>query len=585
MLAALQEEIRGQSFTNIKDLILATLDDETLSLKTKRDRLKAACQTSRDSLDTMQRLMADYKLGVLDIELKPPFEPLLEKLNNISRDIRMAHDQRLERRRVALETMTALTDELEELPPCTIPTGNVSGAGSLSLGTICDLESAVEEMQILSKERAKQAEAICNEINALKKLLGIQDETLRISSAGKLSQKRLTDLRIAKDHLEKETTRRRDEMNSLHMRRSNLRKMLDMDPVPLSSFLGQDEFDAVKQDLSLLENLKLQHMEKFVKKARKELISLGSRLFLTTEEITLPREDYTEEALVEHENAILCFSRELENPERQKISKYISEFLHIQEIEAELTELMKDPTRYNRRGKEMLSEQKKRDFVTRRKPAIVAMLSKLLNEWAMNHDQTILVFGKDIRNEIHELNAKLNHVRSNSRVVRPIPPPVANEQDRRSSSRLGKSVPIDQRESQSQSQSQNQDQKHIPSSTSSQVVTAAATDNAKSSSERKNRTRKSQALAAIKSAPARIKRALNPHPGISKDRRLSNSSKPIKVAPSENKNVSERPKGGKENVLSPGTAFQEWKRKKVPRDNPNDTYTLGPSFRYSTDGF
>lgn len=560
-LAALQEEIRGRTFTSIKDLVLVTLDDETSKAKAKRDRLKAACQTARDSLEQMQRLMVDYKLGELDVEMVPPFEPLLERLNNVSRDIRLAHDQRLERRRLALETMTALTDDLEEVPPCSLPTGNVAGDGSLSLATICDLESGVEEMQILSRERTKLANALTDEIANLEKKLGIQGAPPvcnRSSSAGSLSRKRLRELQGVRDELKRKVSEREADMAELQMRRSNLRRMLDLEFLPVPDLLGPADFNLVYQDLGDLEKMRLQHMEKFVKKARKELVDIGARLFLRPEEVVLPRDEYTEEVLVEHENAILEFRRALEDPERQKISKYVTEYLRIQDVERELTELMKDPTRYNRRGKEMLSEQKKRDFVTRRKPPVVASLTKLLDQWASTHDKPLLVFGSDIRDDLHGLNDKLNHVRSASRLARPIAPPKLN--DSIQNSRHGKVKP----------QGGNRSLPAVPEASATEI---------------RPKLRKSRAMEAIRTAPAKLKRALN-YPGVSKQRKSSSPSKPINAAPTTKSGSQPRQSSyEKENILSPGTAFQEWKRKKVVQTNPNDTYTLGGSFRYSTDGF
>lgn len=378
------------------------------------DEMRDHCTRLYEEIKTMQTQLSDVDFDAHLSEIKAPYLPVARELEATKTKLLGWHTQRSKRSVAASERIVELESVLEE--------DKTELATDLSQNSICGMEARVADLIRLRDSRVAVMDKYATEIEDLWTSLGIQGQgelaefvaTYQTSPDRWLGKNGVAHLETQVQSLKEELEARKEQTNRLVKELAFLYEMLEIPETEQSDAVRQTSYSDERladldNELQRLQEAKVAHMSKFIDKAKARLGELWEKMYFSEEEIKnfapYHSSESSEEVLKACQDEIARIEALVRDPERLHLFAMVHRLKTLQAREVELERIEKDPSRFNRRGKERLEEQRMRSSVAK-KPEVVRELKVSLEKWHENHDP-FLIYGKPILDEVIEEESKL----------------------------------------------------------------------------------------------------------------------------------------------------------------------------------
>ncbi|PRT55859.1 Anaphase spindle elongation protein 1 [Wickerhamiella sorbophila] len=396
------------------------------------DEMRDHCTRLYEEIKTMQTQLSDVDFDAHLSEIKAPYLPVARELEATKTKLLGWHTQRSKRSVAASKRIVELESALEE-EKTKLPT-------DLSQNSICGMEARVADLIRMRDSRVALMDKVASEVEDLWSDLGIRGQgelaefvaTYQTNPDPWLGKSGVDHLQTQVQSLRDELEARKQQTNRLVKELQFLYEMLEIPPTDQSSALTQTVFSeerlaGLSDELQRLQEAKVAHMSKFIEKAKARLRELWEKMYFSEEETKqfapYHSSECSEEILKACQDEIARIEALVRDPERLHLFAMVHRLKTLQAREIELERIEKDPSRFNKRGKERLEEQRMRSSVAK-KPEVVRELKVSLEKWHENHEP-FLIYGKPIIDEVLEEESKLLYRRPrHSRDSKPAAPPV-----------------------------------------------------------------------------------------------------------------------------------------------------------------
>lgn len=396
------------------------------------DGLRDRCTSLHAEIEKMQKELSDVDFEANLGEIKPPYKVLCQNLEATKTKLLGWHAQRSKRAAAASERITELEAILQQ-PQTVLPT-------DLSQSSICKMEARVAELTRLRDARVAEMHKLASEAQDLWDALGTdadRNEALKTLTENYqtapepwLGADGTRGLWDAVEGLRKEKERRQQQVAALAKELNFLYEMLDIPETERDVGLNEtsltaERVEALQAELARLQQAKAAHMSKFIDRAKTRLEELWEKMYFAPEETAkfapYNSTEVTEQILQALHDEISRIEDLVRDPERLHLYALVHRLKMLQSRELELERLEQDPSRFNRRGKERLEEQRMRSSVAK-KPQVVVELKTCLEKWQESHEP-FLIYGKPVLDEVMAEESKLLYRRPRARGLQPAAKP------------------------------------------------------------------------------------------------------------------------------------------------------------------
>lgn len=321
-------------------------DVDTLN-KEKHDRLKSLKRLRNDEQELCDRLvMPQHELNFVGC-------PTLEQLRELEQNVKFLKAEKGRR----LELFKKLQASIKQL------------------WTELDAEPVMEMEQRLCREDA--------------------DDTFV------LSNQNLEDMTNLQKKLEQEHSDLIQQIDGLRARVKSLYERLDTCKEEREKFLKKTASNTPKiakmfmKEVERLEELKRQHMQKFIESIRKELVSLWDKCYFGDDQrqLFMPfySDVFTEETLAEHEHQVTTVKNFYED--NKEMFKIVEKRESLWKKKLEFENRSTDSNRLNNRGGALLKEEKIRKAVEKELPKVESEIRKRVIVWEKENETYFMFNG------------------------------------------------------------------------------------------------------------------------------------------------------------------------------------------------
>ncbi|KAG9068009.1 hypothetical protein KI688_011600 [Linnemannia hyalina] len=414
------EQQKEEESQALFEKLLVVLNDHIQHVAQTKDAFTQETDRMWDNMQRMNRLMGQSDEAPTKLIDTLANMTLWDRRVTLQEEYSYIYDQYTQK----LDVIKKLHKELETyipiLGPAFVNPGPFPEEGAeVSFEVMQTFSDNIAECEKEQKTRIKKVEADITIIKGIWDELGATerdsfDQEVIEGSGGEysISDDILRRLERKKAELQVERSRREIVLQELQADVTRLWDKLRVDVDEREEFLAGhrtlcvETIRAFKEELTSLEELRVQKVQDFILMEREEIIELWMQLRYGHEqqESFTPFYDdsFTEENLTAHENEVARLKQEMEEAAHilEIVARYEARLHAIEELEKSTH----SADRFNTRGDpgRLLREEKERKQNARELPKLEAELTEALNRWQEEKGHHFLVYGEEY---IHTMQA------------------------------------------------------------------------------------------------------------------------------------------------------------------------------------
>ncbi|KAG0060161.1 hypothetical protein BGZ89_012497 [Linnemannia elongata] len=414
------EQQKEEESQALFEKLLVVLNDHIQQVAQTKDAFTQETDRMWDNMQRMNRLMGQSDEAPTKLIDTLANMTLWDRRATLQEEYSYIYDQYTQK----LDVIKRLHKELETyipiLGPAFVNPGPFPEEGAeVSFEVMQTFSDNIAECEKEQKTRIKKVEAditiikdIWNELGTTERDTFDQEVIEGSGSEYPISDDVLRRLERKKTELQVERSRREIVLQELQAEVTRLWDKLRIDVDEREEFLTGhrtlcvETIRAFKEELTRLEELRVQKVQDFILMEREEIIELWMQLRYGHEqqESFTPFYDdsFTEENLTAHENEVARLKQEREEAAHvlEIVARYEARLHAIEELEKST----RSADRFNTRGDpgRLLREEKERKQNARELPKLEAELTEVLNRWQEEKGHHFLVYGEEY---IHTMQA------------------------------------------------------------------------------------------------------------------------------------------------------------------------------------
>ncbi|KAG0297130.1 hypothetical protein BGZ96_007681 [Linnemannia gamsii] len=406
------EQQKEEESQTLFEKLLVVLNDHIQQVAQTKDSFTQETDRMWDNMQRMNRLMGQNDEAPAKLIDTLANMTLWDRRATLQEEYTYVYDQYTQK----LDVIKKLHEELEKfipiLGPAFVNPGPVPEEGAeVSFEVVQTFSDNIAECEKEQKTRIKQVEADIVIIKDMWSELGTTqrdpfDQEVIEGSGGAypITDDVIKRLERRKAELQIERSRREIVLQELQAEVTRLWDKLRIDDEEREKFMAEhrnlcvETIRAFKEELTRLEELRVQKVQDFIRMERDEIIELWMQLRYSYEqqESFTPFFDdtFTEEILTAHENEVTRLKQEKEEAAYvlEVVARYEARLHAIEELEKSTH----SADRFNTRGDpgRLLREEKERKQNARELPRLEVELTEALNRWQEEKGHPFLVYGE-----------------------------------------------------------------------------------------------------------------------------------------------------------------------------------------------
>lgn len=409
------EDQRLQRTSVVKTHIKGLLDMMIAEEESLKERLLKSISICRKELDSLCK----------ELHLSPFEEEEGNTILQLEKDLRMRVEVMLKQKKERMQEMKALQEQDQDL--CDILCSDLYIIDTDSVPSLDELEKFRLHIKALNAEKEKRKAEFAKvkhnivlymeELDLTPDTSFERDVVCEEEEAFCLSEDNIAALHQLLQQLEHQRAESEAYCSTLRRQISTLWDRLQVPQEEREAFAVHMKGaraktrKALQEEVSRLEELKLQNIRNVVNGIRKELSSYWDKCFFSNAQRQMFTPYYndncTEEILQLHENEVYKMKQYYERHRElfEGIQKWEENWKHFMELERKAT----DPTRFTNRGGNLLKEEKQRAKLQKTLPKLEEELKLRINAWEHEQKQEFLVNGRKFLDHVSE-QLELHHV-------------------------------------------------------------------------------------------------------------------------------------------------------------------------------
>ncbi|KAG0311808.1 hypothetical protein BGZ97_011626 [Linnemannia gamsii] len=406
------EQQKEEESQALFEKLLVVLNEHIQQVAQTKDAFTQETDRMWDNMQRMNRLMGQSDEAPAKLIDTLANMTLWDRRVTLQEEYTYVYDQYTQK----LDVIKKLHEELEKfipiLGPAFVNPGPVPDEGAeVSFEVVQTFSDNIAECEKEQKTRIKQVEAdiviikdLWSELGTTQRDLFDQEVIEGSGGAYQITDDVLRRLERRKADLQVERSRRGIVLQELQAEVTRLWDKLRIDEDEREKFLAEhknlcvETIRTFKEELTRLEELRVQKVQDFIRMERDEIIELWMQLrysYEQQESFTPFFEDtFTEEVLTAHEEEVARLKQEREEAAHvlEIVARYEARLHAIEELEKSTH----SADRFNTRGDpgRLLREEKERKQNARELPRLEAELTEALTRWQEEKGRPFLVYGE-----------------------------------------------------------------------------------------------------------------------------------------------------------------------------------------------